>query len=90
MAQIADHNTAIIGAFFQNLNYIRHLSGALQTLTSFSLTHTVFFFLGGGGLKQVSVCSRRIQLILLALMAGKLEGILESILSGSRQFKRYR
>lgn len=47
MAQIADHNTAIIGAFFQNLNYIRHLSGALQTLTSFSLTHTVFFFGGG-------------------------------------------
>lgn len=89
MAQIADHNTAIIGTFFQNLNYIRHLSGALQTLTSFGLTHTVFFF-WGGGLKQVSVCSRRIQLILLALMAGKLEGILESILSGSRQFKRYR
>lgn len=88
MAQIADHNTAIIGAFFQNFNYIRHLSGALQTLTSFGLI--LCFFFGGGGLKQVSVCSRRIQLTLLALMAGKLEGILESILSGSRQFKRYR
>lgn len=49
MAQIADRNTAIIGAFFQNLNYIRHLSGALQTLTSFGLTHTVVFFGGEGG-----------------------------------------
>ena len=76
------------GAFFQNFNYIRHSSGTLQTLTSFGLTDTVF--LGGGlGLKQSSVCSRRIQLTLLALMAGKLEGILESILSGGRQFKRY-
>lgn len=42
MAQIAGGGAAIIGAFFQNFNYIKHSSGALQTLTSFGLTDTVF------------------------------------------------
>ena len=90
MAQIACGGAAIIGAFFQNFNYIRHSSGWRSTDPDllWSYRHCV---LGGGlGLKQSSVCSRRIQLTPLALMAGKHEGILESILSGSRQFKRYR
>lgn len=43
MAQIADGGSTIIGTFFQNFNYIRHLSSALQTLTSFGLTDTVFW-----------------------------------------------
>lgn len=43
MAQIAGGGNAIIGAFFQNFNYIKHSSDALQTLTSFGLTDTVFW-----------------------------------------------